>query len=38
MNVFAGNILQSKFYAYCYILPSGTRPKRRCTHAYLRRD
>jgi len=25
MNDFVGNILQNKFYAYCYILLSGTR-------------
>jgi len=31
MNDFVGNILQNKFYACCYILLSGTRPKRRCT-------
>jgi len=31
MNIFLGNILQNKFYACCYILLSGTRPKRRCT-------
>ena len=31
MNDFIGNILQNKFYACCYILLSGTRPKRRCT-------
>jgi len=31
MNDFFGNILQNKFYAYCYILLSGTRPERRCT-------
>jgi len=31
MNDFVGDILQNKFYAYCYILLSGTRPKRRCT-------
>jgi len=37
MNDSVGNILQSKFYACCYILLSGTRPKRRCTLAYLRR-
>jgi len=24
MNDFVGNILQNKFYAYCYILLSGT--------------
>jgi len=30
MNDFVGNILQYKFYACCYILQSGTRPKRRC--------
>ena len=28
MNEFVRNILQNKFYAYCYILLSGTR---RCT-------
>jgi len=37
MNEFVGYILQSKFHAYCYILLSGTRPKRRYTHTYLRR-
>jgi len=31
MNDFVGNILQNKFYAYCYILLSATRPQRRCT-------
>jgi len=31
MSDFFGNILQAKFYACCYILLSGTRPKRRCT-------
>jgi len=31
INDFVGNILQNKFYACCYILLSGTRPKRRCT-------
>jgi len=31
MNEFAGDILQSKFYACCCILLSGTHPKRRCT-------
>jgi len=31
MNDFVRNILQIKFYACCYILLSGTRPKRRCT-------
>jgi len=31
MNDFVGNILQNKFYTCCYILLSGTRPKRRCT-------
>jgi len=31
MNDFVGNILQTKFYACCYILLSGARPKRRCT-------
>jgi len=30
MNDFVGNILRNMFYAYCYILLSGTRPKRRC--------
>jgi len=30
-NDFVGNILQNKFYASCYILLSGKRPKRRCT-------
>jgi len=29
MNDFVGNILQNKFYAYCYIFLSRTR---RCTH------
>jgi len=31
MNDFVGNILQNTFFVYCYILLSGTRPKRRCT-------
>jgi len=31
MSNFVGSILQNTFYAYCYILLSGTRPKRRCT-------
>jgi len=31
MKDLAGNILQNMFYACCYILLSGTRPKRRCT-------
>jgi len=31
MNDFVGNILQNKFYACCFILLSGARPKRRCT-------
>jgi len=31
MNDFVGNILQTTFYAYSYILLSGTRPKRRFT-------
>jgi len=31
MNDFVGNILQNAFYTCCYILLSGTRPKRRCT-------
>jgi len=31
MNDFVGNILQNTLYASCYILLSGTRPKRRCT-------
>jgi len=31
MNNFVGSILQNTVYAYCYILLSGTRPKRRCT-------
>jgi len=31
MNDFVGNILQNKFYAYCYILLSRTR---RCTPIY----
>jgi len=26
MNNFFGNILQNKFYAYCYVLLSGTSP------------
>jgi len=26
MNDFVGNILQNKFYAWCYILLPGTRP------------
>jgi len=34
MNKFVGNILQKKFYACCYVLLSGTRPKNRCTHSY----
>jgi len=37
MNDFVGYILQSKFYVYCYVLLSGTRPKRRYTHIYLGR-
>jgi len=37
MNDFVGKILQNKFYACCYILLSGTRPKRRCTPIYLGR-
>jgi len=37
MNDFIGNILQNKFYACCYILLSGTPPKRRCTHTCLQR-
>jgi len=37
MNDFVGYILQSTFYACCYILLSGTRPKRRYAHTYLRR-
>jgi len=32
MDGFVGNILQNKFYAYCYILLSGTRPK---TNAHI---
>jgi len=36
MNDFVGNILQNIFYACYYILLSGTRPKRQCTHTYLR--
>ena len=32
MNDFVGNILQSKFYACCLILLSGTRPKCRYAH------
>jgi len=31
MNDMVGNILQNTFYACCYILLSGTRPKRQCT-------
>jgi len=31
MNDFVGNILQNTFYACCYILRPGTRPRRRCT-------
>jgi len=31
MNDFLGKILQNRFYTCCYILLSGTRPKRRCT-------
>jgi len=31
MNDFVGEILQNKFYAYCYILLLGTR---RCTPIY----
>jgi len=27
MNDFVGNVLQNKFCACCYILPSGTLPK-----------
>ena len=34
MNDFVGNILQSQFYACCYILLSGTRPKCRYTHLF----
>jgi len=34
---FVRNILLCKFHARCYILLSGTRPKRRYTHTYLRR-
>jgi len=34
MNDFVGNILQDMFYAFCYILLSGTHPKRRCTPIY----
>jgi len=26
MNKFVGNILRNKFYTYCYVLLSGTRP------------
>jgi len=37
MNDFVGKILQTKFHAWCYILLSGTRPKRRCTPIQLRR-
>jgi len=37
MNDFISNILQNKFYACCIILLSGTRPKLKCTHAFLRR-
>jgi len=36
-NNFVGNILQIKFYTCCFILLSGTRPKRRYTHTYLQR-
>jgi len=38
MSDSVGNILQSKFYACCYILLSGTLPKRRYTHTYLLRS
>jgi len=31
MNDCVGNNLQNKFYTCCWILLSGTRPKRRCT-------
>jgi len=39
INDFAGNILQSQFYACFYILLSDTQthPKRRFTYTYLRR-
>jgi len=30
-NNFVGKSLQTKFYVCCYILLSGTRPKRQCT-------
>jgi len=35
INDFVGNILQNKFYACCYVLLSGTRPKHRCTVVHL---
>jgi len=31
MNDFVGNILQTEFYARCYISLSGARSKHRCT-------
>jgi len=34
MNDFVGNILQNTFYACCYIVLPGTRPKRRWTTLY----
>jgi len=37
MNDSVGKILQTKFYACCYILLLDTRPERRCTPIYLRR-
>jgi len=30
INDFLENVLENTFYVYCYILLSGTRPKRRC--------
>jgi len=36
MNDSVGKILQITFCAYCYILLSDTRPKRRCTPIYMR--
>jgi len=30
INDFVGNILENTFYACCYVMLSGTRPKRRC--------
>jgi len=35
MNDFVWNILQSKFYACCYIFLPGARHKRRYIHTYL---